>query len=312
MNSNSFFSCDWGTTHFRLRLVDTSDGSCLREVQTAEGVGVLAKDYPDQQNRAQRYEEVLLGHMAALQQDSAPEWCIVSGMGSSRIGWKELPYASLPISLDGAGLVHETLALRGGIAAVLISGLRDEADVIRGEEVEIIGLADLLPALKAGDSVVVMPGTHSKHVHLNGGKIVSFKTLMTGELFAHLHSAPTLQMCLAKGKFDANDAWFLRGVKEALSVGLAASLFKIRSRSLLHGVSGPENSAFLSGLLIGTELLQLPQNTPVHLAAGESLGVLYLRAAQELGIAIEPITSETLKQATVAAHRQLLQSVAGF
>lgn len=311
MNSNFFFSCDWGTTHVRVRLVDARDGTIIGQSHSAEGVGKLVKDFPEHTSRARRYEELLLGFIADLEKQSGEtaDTCILSGMASGRIGWQELPYAPLPVSLDGGGLLSTRFEISTRdrtISVTLISGLKADADVLRGEEIEIIGLAALYPELRHHDCVLVMPGTHSKHVRLSGGRIVSFDTIMTGELFAHLHSAPTLQVCLSRAKASPDNPWFLRGVRESSSSGLAASLFKIRARSLLDGVSGEENSAFLSGLLLGTELLLLPRSIPVHLAAGDSLAPLYDAAARELGIAVQLIPSDILEQATIAAHRSIL------
>lgn len=200
-----------------------------------------------------------------------------------------------------------SLALSCGISVLLLSGLRSDSDVLRGEEVEIIGLAELLPCLAEGEYLAVMPGTHSKHIRIRDGRIIAFDTLMTGEMFAHLHSLPTLQMCLARGMVDANDAWFLQGVRESAAAGLAVSLFKIRARSMLQQASGAQNSAFLSGLLIGAELLCVPKDFPTYLAASEPLCALYLRTAEELGLEIRPVDAGFLKKATVAAHRRILR-----
>lgn len=261
--------------------------------------------------RARRYADYLSDQARKLAAGTGmqPEWCVVSGMASSRIGWKELPYAPLPFSLSGEGLIREMFALPGGGSVVLVSGLRAEADVMRGEEIEILGLALLDPSLASGEKLVVLPGTHSKHVWLKDGAVQSFATYMTGELFGHLHSAPTLRPCLERSKFEAGDEWFVQGVHDAASHGLAASLFKIRSRSLLEGVSDSQNSAFLSGLMIGAELARIPAVLPVHLAAGAPLAGLYAEAARVLGLNFEVIGRETLARAAIAAHRKVLEFV---
>ncbi len=50
--------------------------------------------------------------------------------------------------------------------------------IARGEEVEIVGLAE------AGDRVVVRPGSHSKWAVVEAGRVARFKTFVTGELHA--------------------------------------------------------------------------------------------------------------------------------
>src|SRR3546814_9542220 len=73
------------------------------------------------------------------------------------------------------------------LPALIVPGLSCErpdgsADVMRGEETQIFGLAESL----AGPAMLCMPGTHSKHVWLRDGRIERFATAMTGEVFALL------------------------------------------------------------------------------------------------------------------------------
>ena len=291
--SSFFLSCDWGTTHFRLRLADRRTGAIRDEIKTPEGAANLAETAPGPR-REERYAQCLATHAATLLARNSTEAsdCLVSGMATSRIGWKELPYAPLPQPLDGSGLLCETFSLplvgHPPLRVRLISGVRDEENVMRGEETELLGLAQKLPFLSETEVLLLMPGTHSKHVRLSGGKMISFDTLMTGELFAHLPNAPTLREALQHADcFEPTFPSFTQGVHEAANPGFFKTLFKIRARRLLDGVPPTEGAARLSGLLIGSELLQIPA-TPglrVVLAAGGSLGALYRQAASELGLA---------------------------
>jgi 2-keto-3-deoxy-galactonokinase len=67
-----------------------------------------------------------------------------------------------------------------------------------------------------------------------------------------------------------------------------AALFQIRASHLLHHRDAMFNLAFLSGLLIGSELAPLrsrPQNAPqLILCAGEGIHFAYRRAFETLGI----------------------------
>ena len=154
---------------------------------------------------------------------------------------------------------------------------------------------------------MILPGTHSKHVYLRRGVITSFVTLMTGELFAHLHAMPTLGPCLSRAEVGAGDPWFRRGVRDAAAGELLPSLFRVRARSLLDSVGGTANSAYLSGLIIGAELSHGESDgSPARrfLAAGDGLAALYLDAAQELSLPLEPIAPGLLEKAVVCAHRR--------
>jgi 2-dehydro-3-deoxygalactonokinase len=75
----------------------------------------------------------------------------------------ELPYAMLPFSMDGSGLVVHTLSAVTDFEhpVFIISGARDENDVMRGEETQLIGASQ---AVSQQEQLFIFPGTHSKHV----------------------------------------------------------------------------------------------------------------------------------------------------
>src|SRR3546814_14199624 len=84
-------------------------------------------------------------------------------MASSSLGIEELPYATLPFSLSGNGAVTRKFEASADFPheILLISGLRSEQDVMRGEETQLLGLAaqGMLPA---DNAICLFPGTHSK------------------------------------------------------------------------------------------------------------------------------------------------------
>ena len=238
---------------------------------------------------------------------------MVSGMAGSSLGWKELPYAVLPICLDGSGLIVNAQDISWHSSdrphtVLFVSGLRDQSDVLRGEETEIIGLAELIPELRSDECVVIMPGTHSKHVSLRQGCVVGFRTFMTGEIFSHLHALPTLRKCLEKTEILGTEASFVRGVEESLSSGFTQSLFQIRAKTILENASGSDNSCYLSGLLIGAEFSSLPGTKAAYLAANDLLRPLYETAAHIAGIDVCVIQSGTLDNAVIVAHRRILDA----
>jgi hypothetical protein len=143
----NFVSCDWGTTNFRLRLVG---GPAAAEVRTDDGAAKLAALGGD---RAAVFRDTLFRGLTQL---GAPEdWpVVVSGMASSTIGWRELPYARLPFALDGGDAVWERVAGR----VILVSGFRGDSDMLRGEETQALGLAAALGAeLPATATLVLSP-----------------------------------------------------------------------------------------------------------------------------------------------------------
>src|SRR5690606_12840552 len=189
---------------------------------------------------------VLHRHLEALQQqvdfpiDHIP--LVISGMASSSIGIREIPYASLPFSTEGNDISAEHIAATPALPhdIYLISGVKSDDDVIRGEEIEVIGLS-FLEALTHGngtaDSIVVLPGTHSKHILIKGKQIVSFKTFMTGEFFALLTENSILKdsvIAVDSGALSlpANGKAFSAGVQTAVSNDLLHASFLARTNHL--------------------------------------------------------------------------------
>src|SRR3546814_2405214 len=82
------------------------------------------------------------------------------------------------------------------------------------------------------DGLICHPGTHNKWVVVGNGRILSFRTAMTGELFGLLQKHSILsEMLKEQGHVDAA---FRRGVRHALAANdLLAELFSIRPRVLL-------------------------------------------------------------------------------
>lgn len=89
MMAKTFYSCDWGTTHFRLRLVEKGSARVIDKVKTTEGVASLAKEDTAEARTA--------GYVSSHTREFARrngirgDCCVISGMASSYRGWKALP-----------------------------------------------------------------------------------------------------------------------------------------------------------------------------------------------------------------------------
>jgi 2-dehydro-3-deoxygalactonokinase len=304
--SEFFIHCDWGTTHLRLRVATVQSGEFAGECCWDEGIARIARRAPAS-HRAARFREALAGSLQLLGQRSPQALAalpiVISGMASSSIGWQELPYAHVPWRLDGADLVWRELEpLAAGSSrhrVLLISGVRSATDVMRGEETQALGLyqlASTVPLL--GRSVAILPGTHSKHLDVRDGSIVSFQTFMTGELFDVLSRHSILRHSvgdLARQEPTAPDLGgqrrgpFLAGVRDAGTLPLSAMLFRARTRQVLDGADAASNADYLSGLLIGAELSYLAgaehRETPLILCAGAAVATQYAAACEALGLA---------------------------
>ncbi len=333
-HTTEFVSCDWGTSWLRLRRVREADGQVVAEAREPEGVkSLFSRTTPgDRIAREKIFSTFFADRLFSFLSRSGPvEGTIrvmLSGMASSSVGWRELPYARTPFSLRGTDTVIQPLEVHLAnnlVARIhLISGVATEVDMMRGEETEILGLlSQPRRRLMADDGLVILPGTHSKHVRLKQGAIVSISTFMTGELFDVLLSHSLLRATTHSGNgavpvgttepsFD--EPAFREGVRAAESPGFARSLFRVRTRGVLSGVPALKNRSYLSGLLIGAEIMSLKSRQrflPLLLAAAEPIGVLYEQALEELGLkaSCERTTPEEIASAVVEGHRLLLQAL---
>lgn len=272
-----FISIDWGTSNFRLRVVQTDTLQVLLEYCTDQGVKTLHHQFSIQNRlRQSAFFKTFLQQQIQdipLAYQDAP--VVVSGMASSSLGIKQLPYSSFPFDHSAQQLHAETFSLPNGKYGILTAGVKGESGMMRGEEIQALGLSPLLP--HDGMGTLLLPGTHSKHLQFNNGEFLSLQTFMTGERFNLLCTASILQQSVQKGQWQAGtESAFLEGVKLGYQGLCTPNLFGVRARDLLGQVSKTDNYYVLSGLLIGEELSHLPGRTGhICLAASNPLFDLY-------------------------------------
>lgn len=228
---------DWGTSNCRAFRIGR-DGAVLETRSAAQGIlAVRDGDF------ASAYE-TLVGDW--LRAHKAP--VLMCGMIGSRQGWVEAPYVALPADADQ---LARHLAKVPGTEAAIVPGLVGAAlaggrDVIRGEETQIVGAAD-------GDALFCLPGTHSKWVLVEGGRIDRFATFMTGEVYGVLVRHSILGRLMEGEAHD--ESAFAAGIARGRAAGgLLHQLFTVRTDGLFDAQKPAALASYLSGLLIGHEL----------------------------------------------------------
>jgi 2-dehydro-3-deoxygalactonokinase len=236
--SGSIVIGDWGNS--RLRLWRLENGT---PAERREGPGMSRTRDP---------------HTALLQllDGWAAEQVFLCGMAGARGGLHETPYVRCPADFGKWSNARARFTFEGRTItnAAGITGSNDNAraDVMRGEETQVFGAITLAPELAVGQHLLVLPGTHSKWVQVDEGRITRFTTHLTGELF-ELLGPSTLCMADAAVAND-DDAGFAAGlVRAAEGAVLTASLFEARAAQLREGKSPGWARGFVSGLLIGGE-----------------------------------------------------------
>jgi len=281
MGAAALIGIDWGTTSFRAALMDGT-GAILDRIASKDGLlGVGNRDFEGVLERA------VAGWDAGR---SLP--VVASGMVTSRTGWVETPYLPCPAGPAELAAALARIDTSGGRHIAFVTGMSfrhgDGApDVMRGEETQIAGLG------LAGERLAVMPGTHSKWVHVTGGRIAGFRTAMTGDVFAAVRGHTVLKLTTAES--TGSPEAFAAGVRTGAAdggAGLLGKLFRQRAGSLLGDFPAAETAERLSGLLIGAEIAEARSfapdvGGPVLIVGGDDLAARYRAAFDALGMASE-------------------------
>ncbi len=302
MASEDWIAVDWGTSHMRLWHLRGSD--VLAKVHSADGMGGLTRD---------GFEPALKKLIAELPQEPQGDVLRVfaCGMAGSRQGWAEAPYATAPCTPPSAAEAVRAPVRDGKLLVHILPGVKQTspADVMRGEETQVAGF---LALNKDFDGIICLPGTHTKWVQVSAGEIVSFRTYLTGEMFALLSEQSVLRHSVNEDGWE-NDA-FLAAVSHAMGrpAGVASDLFALRAESLLDSLDPAVARSRLSGLLIGMELAAarpywLGQNIAVLGARG--IANAYCGALQAQGVPVTLADAERMTLEGLKAARASLQEI---
>lgn len=258
---------DWGTSTLRAYRLDNAGRIGARREAPA-GIMTVA---------AQAFAEVLEAQLGDWIDDTP---IVMSGMIGSRQGWREVPYAECPSDTATIARLMQHVDWGKGRRAWIAPGLscRDAAgvaDVMRGEETQILGALAELPA---GEATICLPGTHSKWVRWRDGKIDGFATAMTGEVFAVLRHHSILGRLMSANADTHDPAAFAAGLHRATEPGgLLHHVFAARTRGLFGEIAANALPSYLSGILIGHEIAALAPGD-----SGDNSGVIHLIGAPRL------------------------------
>lgn len=296
---------DWGTSSLRGALLDGA-GQVIEERSFARGILSVAP-----------------GGFPQVFEESFGDWmqtpdilCLMAGMVGSQQGWREAAYCPCPAGF--AEVATQLRWLEPGRMAIVpglscehpglagVSPLQTIPDVMRGEETQVLGALQLLGLQ---DALMVLPGTHSKWVTVQGGRIQSFATFMTGEFFALLKQHSILARTLPATEGEPDEAAFELGVQLALhGQSLLQTAFSVRTLALFERLAPLQRHDYLSGLVIGEELRTqtTTTSTPVILIGADALTRRYQNA-----LALKHVAAQRLDaQATWAGLRAIANSLA--
>jgi 2-dehydro-3-deoxygalactonokinase len=290
--ADKYIAVDWGTTNRRAYLIG-ADGQCHDEFEDGKGVlSVERGQFPAAVGEIRKR----LGDLPLL----------LAGMIGSNRGWVEAPYVRCPGGLaelaDGIVWVEEGAGIIPGLAYLD----NERADVMRGEEVQVLGAvaAGLIPA----DCTICHPGTHNKWIAVRDGRVESFRSVMTGELFNLLKQHSILSDLLSHEAREG--AAFEAGVRHGLEKDdLQSELFAVRARVLLGAAESADAASYTSGLLIGSDVrigLKALGGQAIVVMARPELTLLYAAAIRLAGHEAVEMDGERTFLAGIARIAELI------
>ena len=289
MNEPRFIAGDWGTTHLRLFLCD------------ADGTALDHRSGPGTVDSAGRFATVLASQTAAWETQHGRLPAVLCGMVGSSIGWVQAPYVPCPARPEQ--IAAACTAIDNGRVHI-VPGLSchnrfGAPDLLRGEETQLLGaLSQLDPR-----QLVCLPGTHTKWVVVEEGQVRDFFTAPTGELFALLRDHSVL-VRPPQGSDPATETQAFNKAVASVAAQPDAQilhrLFECRSRPLSADLPPTAAAAYLSGLLIASDVhgaLRALSNTfapsSVVLIGTPQLTKSYATACATLGLHTTQIDGAT-------------------
>ena len=205
------------------------------------------------------------------------ECILASGMVTSNVGLWEVLHLRAPVGLEeiSQGIVRVSLPNISAIPFWFIPGVKNTVepgentfcyfDMMRGEEVETFALLDALP--KEGEYLFVLPGSHTKYVMVQNGRITGCLTTMTGELLNVL-THHTILVNSVGGEFIDEASYLPEAVKLGSHIsrrdGLARAAFLARALGQEYGYSRQQLGNYLLGVVMDQDLQALDGKSSIE------------------------------------------------
>ena len=258
---------DGGTTNLRVTMVSET-GDVLAAEKRSIGAAASALAGSNAALRAAVRECMqALYHTTGLTEGDI-SGCIAYGMITSASGLKEVPHLCAPATLKDfqQNLVPVHFDDIAPFPITFIPGLRNFAgpvglanvmqmDMMRGEETEAIGFAQLMKPEQ--DHILILPGSHNKLISMDaGGRIHSCMTTISGELLSALTHHTILAEAVG-GEFaqpDTYDREMMLAGAEACRAGISRAAFSSRILRTLGSLPQEKVASFLLGTVLTADM----------------------------------------------------------
>ncbi len=263
----NYITVDGGTTNTRLTLV--IDGKCVDTVRYNVGARANADDNTLLKSAVKEGIFTLLSRNALTENDI--NRILTSGMITSEFGLCKLDHIVAPVGIKELhDTMHETAFPDiSTIPFVFIRGVKlkadllQNADMMRGEETELLGLSEAL------NGIYVLPGSHSKIIEVDQfGRISSFKTELTGEMIAALSQNTILKNTVDLSVERFSKEYLLKGYDYCNEFGINEALFKVRVLGNLFNADKVQTYSFFMGVVLCAEINTVLKMSPKTVTVG--------------------------------------------
>ncbi len=267
MGMKNYITIDGGTTNTRISLVQ--DGRVTDTLKFAVGARMGIENTALLKETVKKGIEELLARHGMCTGDIVK--ILAAGMITSEFGLMPLDHIVAPAGLfELHETMHEvTLADVCEIPFVFVRGVKTDcktleaADMMRGEEAELFGISNE----EAG--VYILPGSHSKVIKTDKtGKIVDFRTMLTGEMIFALTESTILKSTVTLDEFAPDREYLLAGFHYCREHGINEALFKVRVLKNLFGRSPAEIYNFYMGVVLCDEIRYVLAQSPKAVTIG--------------------------------------------
>ena len=250
---SAYITIDGGTTSTRVNLMKNT------EIIDSVKLCIGARDSMENREKYTCELKNAIDKIIMRNSISGIERILASGMITSEFGLCNLPHITAPAGIDE---LHEAMYETrideiSDIPFVFMRGVKlvgqdiDDFDMMRGEETELMGILDE----KYGECVYILPGSHSKIIKTDDkGKIVSFSTMLTGEMIASLSQGTILKDAVDLGMGMTDKEYLLKGYEYAEAAGINKALFKVRIMKNILNRSKEEVYSFFMGIVLCDEI----------------------------------------------------------
>lgn len=251
---STYITIDGGTTSTRVRILKN------REIIDSVKLDIGVRSAVENRKKYSSSIKSVIDELISRNKHEKIERILASGMITSEFGLCNLPHIKIPAGIFEfhESMYETTISEISDIPFVFFRGVKnecnniDEFDMMRGEETELVGIMND----EYGECIYVLPGSHSKIIKTDAqGRIISFSTMLTGEMIASLSQGTILKDAVDLTVSNINSEYLLKGYEYAETFGLNKALFKVRILKNIFQCSKEEIYSFFMGIILCDEIL---------------------------------------------------------